>query len=320
LKKGSCLFSIIICTKERPKSLRQTLSAFFNQNYSLRLARKTEILVVDSSVRKATKAIFDKFQNKKKFPMRYLYSSKKGISFARNLGVKRARGEFLCFIDDDIEVSQNWLLSLRALIQALGKKEIFYGEILPVDKKTGKKENWIKRLEKITPWVVTSLERSRAAKFSPFTANVCLHRKVFKKIGFFREVFASFEGPVPQPSGEDGDFFIRARKKGASFCFSTKLKVRHLVGRKRGLFGPLLSRYFDDGKNCFLFDLYGREKSCFSGRDLLGSLRNRLILDWGKFFDAFPLGILFFIGNKLGTIVMFFYTWKNWGYYEKFTL
>lgn len=41
-----------------------------------------------------------------------LYSEKAGVSHARNLGIEKSRGEYICFIDDDDVISSNYLESL----------------------------------------------------------------------------------------------------------------------------------------------------------------------------------------------------------------
>ena len=44
--------------------------------------------------------------------IKYFYSSKKGVSIARNIGLDLAIGEYICFVDDDDIVSENFLSEL----------------------------------------------------------------------------------------------------------------------------------------------------------------------------------------------------------------
>lgn len=41
-----------------------------------------------------------------------LYTSKKGVSNARNIGIEASKGKYICFVDDDDIISENYLKSL----------------------------------------------------------------------------------------------------------------------------------------------------------------------------------------------------------------
>lgn len=47
------------------------------------------------------------------FNSRLIYSSVAGVSNARNLGLEKAKGEYICFIDDDDIISENYLEQLK---------------------------------------------------------------------------------------------------------------------------------------------------------------------------------------------------------------
>lgn len=48
----------------------------------------------------------------REFPVRILHCEKRGHGVARNLGIKEARGEILCFTDSDCIVEDDWLIRI----------------------------------------------------------------------------------------------------------------------------------------------------------------------------------------------------------------
>jgi glycosyltransferase involved in cell wall biosynthesis len=97
--------SICICTYNRERLLRQTLS---------RLARLTvpegvalEVVVVDNNSTDGTaRVIQDAIAS---LPIRTVKELRPGIAPARNAAVAVARGELLLWIDDDVLVEPDWL-------------------------------------------------------------------------------------------------------------------------------------------------------------------------------------------------------------------
>ncbi len=103
-------FSVIVCTHNRSASLHATLQSLAGLQAPGDLA--WEALVVDNGSTDRTAETAAGFRPALPI-LRYLYEPEKGLSRARNAGIRRARGSVLAFLDDDVRVDPRWLQALR---------------------------------------------------------------------------------------------------------------------------------------------------------------------------------------------------------------
>ncbi len=99
--------TVVVCTRDRPRSLDGCLSALRQLAYP-----KFDVLVVDnapSDNRAATVA--------GKWSARYLLHPCPGLSRARNAGMRASTSEIVAFIDDDARPDSNWLRELAREFQ-----------------------------------------------------------------------------------------------------------------------------------------------------------------------------------------------------------
>ena len=89
-------FSFIICTMNRTKELDECISSIYEQSYD-----NYEIIVIDQS---------DVINNmiKKKFNnIKYIHSTKKGLSYNRNLALEYVTGDYCILMDDDAKYKKD---------------------------------------------------------------------------------------------------------------------------------------------------------------------------------------------------------------------
>jgi glycosyltransferase involved in cell wall biosynthesis len=324
--KSNIKVSVCICTKNNFKGLKNSLLAFYKQNKFSLFSNAIEFVIVDSSRKHCQKKIIrfiQKLTSKYHLNLKYFFSPKKGISFGRNIALHKSRGEYIYFLDDDIEISPNWLKNLFFEITQPTKPKIIYGTISPIDSKTKKYEPWIKKIDSEFPWILTSLHQPDQYNL-PFTANAGIHRSVFLQNGPFNEAFASYEGPIPQPFGEDPEFFQRAKNHNIPFTFSSHLPVNHLVRQQRYHRLSIYMRYFDDGKNIFLskfYDkFYDRKKLSPINLNLLlfTSLINHYFENQYLIFRHFPSGLIYLLLAQAGIIRIYLSIITHPTYYNHF--
>ena len=111
MKNNNPLVSIIVCTKSRIGTLKAALESIFNQS-----VQNFEVIVVLSSRSEDNSNDF-LVDMKGKDMIRLVINDGNRIN-ARNLGISLAKGQFICFVDDDdiilrnkIEVQANYLIN-----------------------------------------------------------------------------------------------------------------------------------------------------------------------------------------------------------------
>jgi glycosyltransferase involved in cell wall biosynthesis len=109
-ERGTPDFSVILATRDRAESLRETLEALMRQETGG--AFTYEILVVDNGSTDSTQGVIGEPQATSPVLLRYLYEGRQGKPFALNTGLQYAAGQFLAFTDDDILPTPMWLTAL----------------------------------------------------------------------------------------------------------------------------------------------------------------------------------------------------------------
>lgn len=100
------LVSVIIPTKNEEGNIVRCLQSIKNQNYK----GKIEIIVVDNHSQDKTVALARHFTQ-------HVYIAGKERSSQRNIGAKKAKGEWLLFIDADMELSNNVVTEAISQVQ-----------------------------------------------------------------------------------------------------------------------------------------------------------------------------------------------------------
>jgi glycosyltransferase involved in cell wall biosynthesis len=98
--------SIIICTRNRAESLRQTLESV--GKVSVPEGWNAELLVVDNGSTDHTNAVVNAARSSN-VKVRHVNEPLPGLSNARNAGLREARGEIILFTDDDVRIPANWI-------------------------------------------------------------------------------------------------------------------------------------------------------------------------------------------------------------------
>lgn len=97
--------SVIIPTRDRPNELKNLLHSILETSDSF-----YELLVIDSS--STEEYAFANESNTKRFGGKYVFFDEKGLSKARNRGIKESSGDIVVFADDDFVATKGWINNL----------------------------------------------------------------------------------------------------------------------------------------------------------------------------------------------------------------
>jgi len=218
--------SVVICTSGRSESLKKCLQSFKKQIF-----KDFEIVLI----------------------------KERGLSRARDLGWRRAKGEIVSWIDDDVVVSKNWAKELVKIFdkdkeiggvsgptivpEKLLKNRLIFWWYKPEGKlKQLSAKLWVKVLLKGDPYVVGRIYKT--GMWSPGSnfksslklkglkdvdyleaCNMSLRRELVKKVG---GIDLGYKGTSEWC---EVDLAMRVKELGYRLVFSSKVKVEHHVSK-----------------------------------------------------------------------------------------
>lgn len=97
------LISVVVCTRDRPESVRATLRSLLAMRY-----RPFEVIVIDNAPSSDTtrEVVLAAYGDPR---VRYVREPRPGLSCARNRGLMEASADLVAFTDDDVTVDRWWL-------------------------------------------------------------------------------------------------------------------------------------------------------------------------------------------------------------------
>ena len=201
-------FSLVVPVYNRADEVRALLESLAQQD-----DRGFECIIVDDGSTLPCKSVCDDFAGKA--DIRYYYKENEGRSIARNYGMDRAGGDFFVFVDSDCVLPPDYFSSLRKALEenpsdCFGGPDAAHESFTPLQKAI----NFA-----MTSFLTTGGIRGgkiKLEKFVPRTFNMGFSRKVYDKVGGFREMFS-----------EDIDMSTRIRQAGFAPVLYRSVRVFH---------------------------------------------------------------------------------------------
>lgn len=221
--------TIAICTKDRALQLEWCLDSVRSLKTRVSgISVSIEIIVVDNaSSDEQTRELIANLPN-----VHYFCEERPGLNFARNHALRKAKGELLAFLDDDVIVDHLWLEGLMEAWTENPEAGAFTGLVLPYELATRaqilfeERGGWRKSFDRIVyghSLPGNTLYPCGAGTFGT-GANMTFRRDVLQRIGGFDEALDT--GP-PLPGGGDLDIYYRVIRGGYLLVYDPKYMVFH---------------------------------------------------------------------------------------------
>lgn len=196
------LITIIIPAYHAESSITKTLFYLYEQDYT----GSKEIIVVNSSPDKTKQIINNRFPD-----VNVIQLQKRAYTGeAKNIGLEKARGDIIAFIDSDCVPEKDWLSNIKRLY--LKGHKIVGGSIGSLNP-----ENIISKAEYLMELVQLSPGSPTRYVSLISTANCFFSKEIFEK-----------QGPFPTiRKGVDMLFSYILMKKGERILFSPKMRIDH---------------------------------------------------------------------------------------------
>jgi len=206
-----------------------------------------EILVVDNHSSDETRQVVESLQRRYPDRIRYFFEPEQGISYARNAGIREARGEILAFIDDDETADPGWLQNLTANLHS-GEWSGAGGRVLPPS--TFIPPRWLLGKNKFASGPLASFDlgpEARQMEEPPFGANMAFRRFVFAELGGFRTDLGRVGNNLI--SNEDTELGRRMMAAGMRIRYEPSAITHHPVEEARVRKEYFLSWWFNKGRS-----------------------------------------------------------------------
>lgn len=202
------MVSIIVPVYNRPDEVSDLL-----ESLTLQTDKDFQIVIVEDGSPVPCKEVCDKYAGR--LNLKYFFKDNEGRSPARNFGIERADGDFLVFVDSDCILPPQYIESLKKRLAA-DPADCFGGPDAAHESfsDTQKAINY-----SMTSFLTTGGIRGgkvQLEKFTPRTFNTGFSRKVYNKVGGYREMFS-----------EDIDMSTRIRRAGYTIKLYRDVYVYH---------------------------------------------------------------------------------------------
>lgn len=196
--KAKPAISVIVATRNRPGTTIECLESILSNSF-----KDYEIILIDQSDNTETLVGVEKIADKR---IHYYPSEPKGLSWARNYGISKAKAKLLAFTDSDCVADKNWLSETVKAFETYPEAAGFFGSSRPHQPYNHPKE--------ICPCVFSA--REMIAHNDPNTLhwktlglgnNMSLRKALVNKVGEFKEWLGV--GSIGL-GGEDSEFIFRA--------------------------------------------------------------------------------------------------------------
>lgn len=270
--------SVVICTWNRAEELAQTLKSIA-ECCPTSLSR-CEIIVVDNNSTDTTQSVVRQLSSTS-LPTVVVSEPRAGLSNARNRGVHAARAPWVLFLDDDVDVTTDFLARYLRALSDFPTYGYFGGPVIPSF--SGPERRWTEAVLASHYWLYSCIDlgyptRAFSEDQAPFGANFCVLRDHLLQHPF-SESFGYRHGRLIP--GEETVLVEGLRARGVVGMWLADCGVRHRLPAKRNSPVYLARRSYGQGIAAGMLARGSGQRVRWALRDLARATL-RLLISWGR--------------------------------------
>ncbi|MGH7796467.1 MAG: glycosyltransferase [Candidatus Binatia bacterium] len=195
--------SVVVCAYNGERTMNSCLASLEKLNYP-----NYEVIVVNDGSTDGTRQIAEGYDY-----IRLIHQENKGLSEARNVGIRASTGDIIAFTDADCMADADWLTHLVARFQSSDFGAVGGPNLTPAD------DSFVASCVAVSPGAPTHvLLDDEVAEHIP-GCNMAFRREALAAINGFDPIFRS--------AGDDVDLCWRLQNKGYKIGFSAAAVVWH---------------------------------------------------------------------------------------------
>lgn len=231
------MLSVILCTYNRDKYIYNVLKSIAENDFPY---SEYEIVLVNNNSIDKTESECQRFQQDYPYiKFCYYVENEQGLSYARNCGIRNAKGDILVYVDDDALVNKEYLSTYADFFRRNPEIVAAGGRILP--EYETEEPQWMSHYTRqlITGKLDLGLKEKEFPKGTfPGGGNAAYRKSVFNAVGLFNvELGRKGDSLI---GAEEKDLFDKMTSKGIKFFYLPNAILYHLIPAKK-----LTRDYFD---------------------------------------------------------------------------
>lgn len=244
----SIIYSVIIPTLNQAAKLRMCLQHLADLNFD---PNCFEVIVTDNGSTDETELVAKSYSEKIK-RIRYYYCGEPGLMAARHMGCEEAKGEILCYLDDDSLVNKEWL---NGIAESFSEKAVVIATGPCIPKYEIEPPAWLEYFWEKTTFgrkcsFLSLFDYGNEFKMIPpvnvYGCNFSIRKKIFLEYGgtlpdYYPEKYRVYTG-----NGESGLTF-KLQNNGFLAAYNQKSRIEHFIPSSRLTLDYFCSRRYFNG-------------------------------------------------------------------------
>ena len=240
--------TICICTHNGGDRLKRVIEAL---SFSRSCGYTWEILIVDNASTDTTKDVIEELAQQSTVSIRSVFEENLGISYARLRASEEAKGNIICFLDDDNFAGKGFVHHAVTFFEQHPKCGIVGGKIRPI---------WehepTELVKKVGSFALALCDHGetpfcyQGRHEGPVGAGMCIRKKLLVEIYKSSNLQHKVSGRVGKKleSGEDLAFCLISKNLGYECWYEPSIQLAHFIPCKRMQKDYLLKLYEGIGR------------------------------------------------------------------------